>query len=77
MVTKDKSPAYLFDDLPEDSKYKFAIMKALETFETAVALATNKRDDEALVMIQEHVRKILQQSSECIARGSGYETIEW
>ena len=77
MVTKDKSPTYLFNDLPNEQKYKFGIMKSLETFEIAVALATNKRDDEALVMIQEHVRKILQQASESIADGTDYTKVEW
>ncbi len=51
-------------------------MKSLETFEIAVALATNKRDDEALVMIQEHVRKILQQASESLADGTEYKRTE-
>lgn len=72
MAQKDKSPLYIFENLPDDGKYKFAVLKMLETFEAVVAAATNKRDEAALTAIQSEVSSILKSASECIRCGVPY-----
>ena len=76
MANIDKSPVYLFENLPEDGKYRFAILKALETFEGTVANATNKRDDAALSAIQTEASTILRTASECMEAGIPYVRCE-
>lgn len=76
MATIDRSPAYIFENLPGEEKYRFAILKALETFEAAVFHATNRKDESALQAIQQEASTILRTASECIAAGIPYVRCE-
>lgn len=72
MASIDKSPVYLFENLPGEEKYRFAVLKMLETLEAVVMTATNKRDSTALIAIQSEVADILRSASTSIEAGVPY-----
>jgi hypothetical protein len=76
MASIDKSPVHLFEDMPEEQKYRFAVLKCLESFEGVIANATNRRDHAALEAIQAEVATILRTASESIAAGIPYVRCE-
>ena len=76
MAEIDKYPGYIFADMPGQEKYRFAVLKALETFEAAVYHATNRKDESALQAIQQEASIILRTASECIAAGIPYVRCE-
>jgi len=72
MAGIDRSPIHLFEDLPEEQQYRFAVLKMLETFEATISHATNRKDEAALMAIQSEVASILKSASECIGCGVPY-----
>ena len=72
MASIDKYPSYIFENLPGEEKYRFAVLKMLETFEATIFHATNRKDEAALTAIQSEVASILKSASECIRCGVPY-----
>jgi len=68
----DKYPSYIFENLPGEEKYRFAVLKGLETFEGIVTHACNRKDEAALTAIQSEVGSILRTAAECIKIGIPY-----
>jgi len=73
MATIDRNPPDYNNQSEEDAiKYRLIILKALEYFEKAVAVATNAHDDSALSAIQNECCSILKSASESRAEDLQY-----